>query len=169
VGLASWGGHGANADGCGRMARGRLEEEEMTVLEFWGTVSGKKDMVTNILRVAGVIMQKGSGDWFVRSIDIHWLSSRDCMVAQEPRIAPDTLPSFFYLGYFVCHIGLLRSFSDNFVCCLLLLDQGHSFDDIIYHHHYIILFHYLPFAVVHHIFSFHYMSFAVVIYIISST
>jgi hypothetical protein len=52
------------------------------------------------------------------------------------------------------HIGLFRSFSGNFVCCLSLLDQGHSFDAIIYrHHHHIILFHYLPFAVVHHIIS----------------
>jgi hypothetical protein len=59
--------------------------------------------------------------------------------------------SFFYLGHFVCHIDLLRSFSDNFVYCLSLLDQGHSFDAIIYHH--IILFHYFPFAVVHHIIS----------------
>jgi hypothetical protein len=52
----------------------------------------------------------------------------------------------------LCHLGLLRSFSDNFVCCLSLLDQGHSFDAIIYHHD-IILFHYLPFMVVHHIIS----------------
>jgi hypothetical protein len=58
----------------------------------------------------------------------------------------------FYLGHFVCHLDLLRRFSDNFVCCLSLLDQGHSFNDIIYHHH-IILFHYFSFVVVHHIIS----------------
>jgi hypothetical protein len=51
----------------------------------------------------------------------------------------------------LCHLGLLCSFSDNFVYYLSLLDQGHSSDAIIYHH--IILFHYLPFAVVHHIMS----------------
>jgi hypothetical protein len=38
----------------------------------------------------------------------------------------------FYLGHFVCHLGLLCSFSDNFVCFPSLLDQGHSFDVIIY-------------------------------------
>jgi hypothetical protein len=59
------------------------------------------------------------------------------------------------------------SFSDNFIFCLSLLDQGHSFDVTIY----VIItlsFHYLPFMVVHHIISFHYMSFVVVTYIISS-
>jgi hypothetical protein len=76
----------------------------------------------------------------------------------------------FYLGYFVCHLGLC-SLSDNCVCCLSLLDQVHYFAVIIYL--IIISFHYLPFAVVHqfavvhHIISFHYMSFVVVIYIIS--
>jgi hypothetical protein len=29
----------------------------------------------------------------------------------------------FYLGYFVYHLGLLSSFSDNFVCCLSLLNK----------------------------------------------
>jgi hypothetical protein len=59
-----------------------------------------------------------------------------------------------FLSRALCHFGLLRSFSDNFVCCLSLLHQRHSFDSIIYcHHHHIILFHYLPFAVVHHIIS----------------
>jgi hypothetical protein len=32
----------------------------------------------------------------------------------------------FFLSMALCLLGLLRSFSDNFVCCLLLLDQGHS-------------------------------------------
>jgi hypothetical protein len=59
----------------------------------------------------------------------------------------------FYLEHFVCHIGLLHSFSARFVCCLLLLDQGHSFDATTCHHHHIILFHYLSFTVVHHIIS----------------
>jgi hypothetical protein len=59
-----------------------------------------------------------------------------------------------FLSRALCHIGLLRSFSDNFVCCLSLLDQGHSLDAIIYyHHHHIILLHYLSFAVVYHIIS----------------
>jgi hypothetical protein len=39
----------------------------------------------------------------------------------------------FCLGYFVCRLGLLCNFSDNFVHCLSPLDQGHSFDVIIYH------------------------------------
>jgi hypothetical protein len=54
-----------------------------------------------------------------------------------------------FLSRSLCHLGLFRSFSGNFVCCLSLFDQAHSFDAIIYHHH-IILFHYLPFAVVDH-------------------
>jgi hypothetical protein len=82
----------------------------------------------------------------------------------------------FNLGHFVCHLGLLCSFSDNFVCCLSLLDQGCSVDVIIY---LIITLSsdYLPFAVVdylipllaicstasHHIS--HYLPFAVVTYI----
>jgi hypothetical protein len=57
-----------------------------------------------------------------------------------------------FLTRAACYLGLLHSFSDNFVCCLLVLDQEHSFDVIIYHHH-IILFHYLSFVVVHHIIS----------------
>jgi hypothetical protein len=57
-----------------------------------------------------------------------------------------------FLSRALCRL-LLRSFSDNFVYCLSLLDQGYSFDAIIYHHHHIILFHYLPFAVVYHIIS----------------
>jgi hypothetical protein len=40
--------------------------------------------------------------------------------------------SFFYLRYFVCHLGLLCSFSDKFVSCFSLLDQGHPFAVIIY-------------------------------------
>jgi hypothetical protein len=56
-----------------------------------------------------------------------------------------------FLSRALCHLGLLHSFSDNFVCCLPLLDQVHFFDAIICHH--IILFHYFPFAVVHHIIS----------------
>jgi hypothetical protein len=62
--------------------------------------------------------------------------------------------SFFCLGYFICYLDLLCSFNDNLVCCLSLLDQGHSFQ--CYHlsssHH--ILLHYLLFAVMHHIISF---------------
>jgi hypothetical protein len=58
-----------------------------------------------------------------------------------------------FLSRVFCHLGLLRSFSDNFVYCLTLLDQGHSFDAIICHHHQIILFHYLSFMVLHHIIS----------------
>jgi hypothetical protein len=60
---------------------------------------------------------------------------------------------YSFLSRTLSHIGFFRRFNDNFVCCLLLLDQGYSFDAIIYHHHHIILFHYLPFAVVHHIIS----------------
>jgi hypothetical protein len=58
-----------------------------------------------------------------------------------------------FLSRELCHLGLLRSFSDNFICGLSLLDQGHYFDAIIYHQHHIILFHYLPFVIVHHIIS----------------
>jgi hypothetical protein len=59
-----------------------------------------------------------------------------------------------FLSRTLCHLGLFRNFSDNFVCCLSLLEQGHSFDAIINrHHHHIILFHYLPFVIVHHIIS----------------
>jgi hypothetical protein len=46
----------------------------------------KKDVVANILRVADVILQKAAGDWFVRSIDIRRLWSRDCTVAPELRL-----------------------------------------------------------------------------------
>jgi hypothetical protein len=40
-----------------------------------------------------------------------------------------------FLSRALCHLGLLCSFSDNFVYCPSLLDQGHSFDAIIYHHY----------------------------------
>jgi hypothetical protein len=38
----------------------------------------------------------------------------------------------FYLGLFVCHLGLFHSFSDSFACSLWLHDQGHYFVVIIY-------------------------------------
>jgi hypothetical protein len=66
----------------------------------------------------------------------------------------DLATHFFYLGHFICHLGLLCSFSNNFVSCPSLLDQGHSFDVSIY--------------VVITI-SFHHLPFVVVIYIISSS
>jgi hypothetical protein len=39
----------------------------------------------------------------------------------------------YFLSRALCLLGLLHSFSDNFVCCLLLLDQGHFFDVVIIH------------------------------------
>jgi hypothetical protein len=38
------------------------------------------------------------GDWFIRSIHICWLSSRDCTVARQLRIAPDTSPINYHPG-----------------------------------------------------------------------
>jgi hypothetical protein len=48
---------------------------------------------------------------------------------------------FFYLGHFVCHLALLCSSSDKFVCCLLLLDRGSRTFFWCYHlcHHHIII------------------------------
>jgi hypothetical protein len=69
----------------------------------------------------------------------------------------------FYLGHFVSHLGLLCSFSDDFIYCLSLLDQGHSFDVIMYLiitlypsttcnlWWCIILFHYLSFTTICHL------------------
>jgi hypothetical protein len=51
-----------------------------------GSRKKKKDVIANILRVVDVILQKGAGDWFVRSIDIRRLWSRDCTVARELRL-----------------------------------------------------------------------------------
>jgi hypothetical protein len=58
-----------------------------------------------------------------------------------------------FLSRALCHFGLLRSFSDNFVCCLSLLDQRHSFDSIIYCHHHLILLLVICGSASHHLFS----------------
>jgi hypothetical protein len=79
------------------------------------------------------------------------LSSRSCGSLLLSILCVDL--AIHFLSRLLCHLGLLHTISDNFVCCLSLLDQGHSFDTIIYYHHHIILFHYLSFAVVHHIIS----------------
>jgi hypothetical protein len=93
------------------------------------------------------------------------LSSRSCG-SISCRFVYQLSYSLCYLGHFMCHLGLLYSFSENSVCFLSLLDQQHSFVIIIYliitlyhsttcHLWYCItLFHYLPFAVVHRIISF---------------
>jgi hypothetical protein len=71
-------------------------DSHAAVLGFWGTDrEKKKDVVANILFVAGIILQKGPGDWFIHCIDIRRLSSRDCTIARETRIAPDTSPSIY--------------------------------------------------------------------------
>jgi hypothetical protein len=72
--------------------------------------------------------------------------------------------SFFDLGHFVFHLGLLCSFSDNFVVPHYLIEDILLMSPSKWS----LSFHYLSFAVLHHITSFHYMSFAAVIYIISS-
>jgi hypothetical protein len=84
--------------------------------------------------------------WLITSVSCCHL---DFVVAFLSILFVDLAIHFLLMA--LCHLALLRSFSDNFICCLSLLDQGYSFDTIIYHH--IILFHYLPFAVVHHIIS----------------
>jgi hypothetical protein len=103
--------------------------------------------------------------FFVSQILFVWLitslSSRSCG-SLFCRFCLSTWLFIFYLWYFVCHLGLLCSFSDNFVCCLSLLDQGHSFAVIIY----ISSHHLIPLPAIYG--SASYMSFVVVIYNISS-
>jgi hypothetical protein len=107
-------------------------------------------MKVHIYRSAFIIFFSQFFIWLIILVSYYHL---DLVVAFLSILFVDL--SIHFLSRTLCHFGLLRSFSENFVCCLSLLDQGHSFDAIIYYHHYyhIILFHYLSFAVVHHIIS----------------
>jgi hypothetical protein len=67
--------------------------------------------------------------WLITSLLYSYL---DLVVAFLVDFCLLTWLFIFYLGYFVCHLVLLCSFSDNFVCCLSQLDQGHYFAFIIY-------------------------------------
>jgi hypothetical protein len=60
------------------------------------TQDSKKDVVVNILLVAGLFYKMGRAiGLFICSIHIRWLSSRDFTVARQLRIAPDTSPPVY--------------------------------------------------------------------------
>jgi hypothetical protein len=99
--------------------------------------------------------------WLITSVSYCHL---DLVVAFFCRFSLSTCLFIFYLWHIVCHIGLLRSFSDNFVVFLATWSRTFFWCYHLSHYH-IISFHYLPFAVLHYIISFHYMIFVAVIYI----